>query len=1120
MKQLFYILLLFISYHTYAQQAETMVQLGHSDRVRCVSMTPDGQYAVTGSSDNTIKLWNMSNGLLIRTFNGHRGLVYAVQISKDGKTIYSCSWDDQRIIKWDALTGKILKQLVNPKSPVSCIALSHSNQWLACKNDDGVFLLNTNDFSTYRKLPMSNAKLIQFSDDDKSLFIATSEYKKEKILTYSMSDGKLLQSMPGIYSPDAMSAHHDIVVLSNYESLVCYQLSTQKKIEAWAKDSLRYTTSTLNEAGTQLAYALEDGSVNVKTIDGKPLLNQSGDIVNLVKAHTGMVNDLVFSTDGRFLLTASNDWTSKLYSLATGKVVRNFASISEYLQSLSLSGSGNYLAFSSGHLETGNHVGVWDLQRGKLLPFFKGEGANEFITQIAFSTRNKSIGASCVNGKLSWYAFPGNGNSGDMSIGSAPMKAVTMTPNGKNYLGGTKDGNILFWRPDRNKSETIFADKSGIGSLAVSPDGASFAAGTLDGKLLLYSYESKALSKTIESHSLISGYYDTSMVMAYGSVTSMSMDGNFAMKYTSIMSVAYSPDGKYIAACGGSWIKIFDATTGELIKHIKQYGAGFSTISFSANGKLICSGGADFMVRLYDVTSGTLIKSFAGHQNEVRSVLFSNNQKYIFSGSLDTQLKIWDITSGKELLSYLILKGGNDYIITNPQGYYFATKGAAKALSFRIGNEIYPFEQFDLKYNRPDIILNDISRLAFEDEKNNPNVPLIKSYYVAYQKRLVRAGFDEKQLGGTFHVPTIAIVNNQIPISTKASELHFKIKAEDPIYALKSLHVWVNDVPVYGVRGKAITGNSVIEECALTLSNEKNKITVSCINAQGVESYKEQFEIVYEGGAANYTTYFIGIGVSRYQDSSFNLKYAEKDVSDLSKQLQLKNAKVILLTNEKATKANILALKELLMKTSVNDKVIISLSGHGLLSKSLDFYYATYDMDFQHPELKGLLYDDLEDLLDGIPSRNKLLLVDACHSGEIDKSENIRVVNGPANPGVSGIAARGSDLIIDSNSIGLENSFELMQDLFSDISNGNGAIVISAAGGKEYALESAQWNNGVFTYCVLNALQNGAADIDKNQKTTIEELKNYVSAQVQILTGGRQRPTSRKENTENNWEVW
>ena len=70
-----------------------------------------------------------------------------------------------------------------------------------------------------------------------------------------------------------------------------------------------------------------------------------------------------------------------------------------------------------------------------------------------------------------------------------------------------------------------------------------------------------------------------------------------------------------------------------------------------------------------------------------------------------------------------------------------------------------------------------------------------------------------------------------------------------------------------------------------------------------------------------------------------------------------------------------------LLKTSVNDKVIISLSGHGLLSKDLDFYYATYDIDFYHPEHNGLLYDDLENLLEEIPARNKLLLVNACHRG-------------------------------------------------------------------------------------------------------------------------------------------
>jgi uncharacterized caspase-like protein len=91
-----------------------------------------------------------------------------------------------------------------------------------------------------------------------------------------------------------------------------------------------------------------------------------------------------------------------------------------------------------------------------------------------------------------------------------------------------------------------------------------------------------------------------------------------------------------------------------------------------------------------------------------------------------------------------------------------------------------------------------------------------------------------------------------------------------------------------------------------------------------------------------------------------------------------------------ATRENILAVKQKLMQTHVDDEVILYVSGHGLLDKNFDFYFATYDMNFSNPEEKGILYDDLEGLLDGIPARKKLLLMDACHSGEVDK-ENIEV---------------------------------------------------------------------------------------------------------------------------------
>jgi WD40 repeat protein len=1104
----------------HAQNAETWVQLGHSDRVSCVDLTPDARYAVTGSSDNTMKLWNISNGQLLRTFHGHHGLVYAAQVSPDGKAIYSCSWDDRKTIKWDAVNGKQLAKYVNYTDPINYISLSPDGKLLAGRTDAGVVILNTSNLGVNKKISITKPGKMKFSADGKLLYIAIEDFSKEKIVAYNIATGTEAASYPGIYSPEALDIGATKMVLSNYKEVAVLDLVSKKEVLRISKDSLRFNSACMNPAGTQFAYSLEDGSMVVKSIDGSPVKDVNGKPILFEKKHLGIINQMHFSADGRFLVTASNDWTSKVYSVSTGKVVRNLASLSEYIQSISLSGTGNYLAVASGHVELGNHIGVWDLTKGRLLPWFPKVEGSSFFTSVAFSQRNKSIGASNVNGNMYWYAFPASGYSGSMNMNNQAVMSVALTPNGKNYIGGTRDGKILVWRPDRNKSEDFLADKGGISSISVSPDATKFVAGTAEGKVLIYDYESRTLLQTIESHSLSTGYYDTSNVMAYGSSASISLDGGFAMRYASVMSVTYSPDNRMVAACGGSWVKVFDVVAGRLVSHIKQYGAGFCTVNFSSDGKYICTGGADFTVRIYEVSSGALVKSFAGHQNEVRTVLFSGNGKHLISGSLDTQIKIWDIASGKEYLTYIILAGGNDYVITNPQGYYFATKGAAKVLSFRVGNEVYPFEQFDLKYNRPDIILGDISGFAYADEKSNPDVPLIKSYYVAYQKRLKRAGFVEKQLGTDFHVPMVSINNNEIPLSTKQGSLSFRIKAEDNLYNLKSLNIWVNDVPVYGARGKQVSGKILNEVCSIQLSNEKNKVTVSCMNEKGAESYRETFEIVYEGGTVNYKTYFIGIGVSTYKDSEFNLKYAEKDVKDLGKAMEEKNAEVILLTNENATRENILKLKEKLMKTGVNDKVIVSLSGHGLLGKDLDFYYATFDVDFKHPEKNGLLYEDLENLLDGIPARNKLILVDACHSGEVDKTENIQLTEGKPKEGVTGTAARGSALIVDSNSVGLDNSFELMQDLFRDISSGNGAVVISAAGGLEYALESAQWNNGVFTYCVLNAMKSGAADSNKDNKITVAELKEYVSSQVQILTGGKQKPTSRRENIANDWIFW
>ncbi|KAG4427203.1 hypothetical protein IFR05_017314, partial [Cadophora sp. M221] len=94
---------------------------GHSNWVSSVAFSPDGKQVVSGSGDETARLWDAATGALLQTLEDHSNSVGLVAFSPDGKQVVSGSYDNTARL-WDAATGALLQTLEGHWNSVSSVA--------------------------------------------------------------------------------------------------------------------------------------------------------------------------------------------------------------------------------------------------------------------------------------------------------------------------------------------------------------------------------------------------------------------------------------------------------------------------------------------------------------------------------------------------------------------------------------------------------------------------------------------------------------------------------------------------------------------------------------------------------------------------------------------------------------------------------------------------------------------------------------------------------------------------------------------------------------------------------------------------------------------------------------
>lgn len=232
------------------------------------------------------------------------------------------------------------------------------------------------------------------------------------------------------------------------------------------------------------------------------------------------------------------------------------------------------------------------------------------------------------------------------------------------------------------------------------------------------------------------------------------------------------------------------------------------------------------------------------------------------------------------------------------------------------------------------------------------------------------------------------------------------------------------------------------------------------------------------------------VGVSKYQDHKMNLNYADSDARMMyeffksPKGGKLDDNHIVLLTNEQATRANILKeMKNRFSKAFDDDVVILYIAGHGMPEPTgNEVYFLCHDAQKNNLEGTAIAQSDIQKMLAGTRAKKKIWFADACHSGGMGVSEGLR---------------GGED----------EQAYQVNKLLSAITVANKGTALLTASSASETSREASKWGggHGVFTYFLVQGLQ-GEADQNKDGIINIRELYEYTYRNTTSETSGNQHP--------------
>jgi WD40 repeat protein len=470
---------------------------GHRDKIGQIVWSQDGRRLASVAKDGSVIVWDPLADRIVRRFDSLPDVFVSLAWSPDSRMLAGLckggsSANLHTIKLWDAVSGNVLTSIEFEKEvegtftyPVSNLAWTKDGNALACTVKNKIIVWDTQSAGVRQlQLSFSPVHALTWSSDGRVLALGNEE---GQLRFWDVVAGQIKCShrsySHGTLSSVRFSPDGKLLASGGFRGTVC--LWDAYKWQSLYKSQAYGVTDSPYPGGTVLAWSIDSTALAIGNVNENHLVildAQSGTASDIVNENQSPICSIAFSPDGTRLATGHLNGTLHLWDVVSRpyKLLRSIDAHAAELSALVWTLDGRGL-LSSGH---DGMIKLWKPETQELVRDFDDHTAPVLCLAISPDGKTFASGSKDETIRL-WNAQssrPGHILRDTSSTSGGKKDAVAWSPDGATLASGSSDGTLQIWNPESGQLlYGVEAHCGHISSLAWSPDGQFLVCSGLNG---------------------------------------------------------------------------------------------------------------------------------------------------------------------------------------------------------------------------------------------------------------------------------------------------------------------------------------------------------------------------------------------------------------------------------------------------------------------------------------------------------------------------------------------------------------------------------------------------------------------------------------------------------------